>query len=1088
MKVGINENEISKKDIDILLQKYVAEVGIIYPVQIENFNNFIVSEIPEIIHHCSEITITRNELTYESDDMSFRIYFTKPTVNAPKTSNENLSKYPLTPNEARNRNCSYISDITVDIHVLTSKDGKLINHEVTQGACIAKIPMMIGSCRCNLNMCKYEQVSKQLECEYDLGGYFIIKGKERCIVGQERISQNFTFFQRTKNPKYPYICEVRNAAVRGGRPSIIQIKYDTHQKRILINRQYYLNDVDISHLLVCMGMTYENVCNIEIFAKSKIFSKIQHLTYDESLEQLKSALLCEYNANKPIEDDIFLGVHHKQKIEQIVFLLSICEQLIKVSLDLCTEDDRDHWANKRVDMAGDLFRDLFRILFKNYMKQFKVAFNKNRNINSVLVKLNSITSGFKICMNTGNWGTSNSAYKKIGVSQILNRLTHASMISHLRRITATVGKEGKLTKLRQIHQSQWGIICPSETPEGQSCGVVKNFSLLTRMTINKSDIVLKHFLKKVKNFHNMATFDYNDYTDTVLVLLNGSLLGFTFEPVELKHSIITARYKGIIDKEISCAYCPTRKKIILLTDGSRCSRPLFNLEKLRSITKETFNTSSWKQLLYMGIIDYIDKQEESYLLTDYDVCNLKNANATHADIDPAMILGVAASCIPFANHNQAPRNCYQAAMGKQAIGMYCTNHKNRFDTIAHVALYPQPPNVFTGGSKMIKTDKLPAGQNVIVAIACYGGFNQEDSVIMNKSSIDRGLFMSLSYKTLICEEKKTSSNLIELFGIPPESIRHNNKNYNLLDSKGFIKPETQVVSGDVLVGKMLYKGDDTQTDCSLFIKNGEEGIVESILIVHNEDGLKCAKIKIRCLRIPEAGDKVASRAAQKGTIGLTLPAADMPFTNSGIVPDIIINPHCMPSRMTIGQLLECLTAKYACFTKKQEDSTPFRNLSIDNIGHVLQRNGFQNHGNERMMNGYTGEYFDTSIFIGPTYYQRLKHMISDKIHARSHGNIQLLTRQPLEGRSRDGGLRFGEMERDSQIAHGCSYFLKDRLFDQSDTHVSTICETCGIIGKDLCANCNSTSFAKANLPYATNILIQELQSTGMDVRLKLASN
>tara|TARA_B110000483_G_C18182310_1_gene537543 strand:- start:79 stop:2592 length:2514 start_codon:yes stop_codon:yes gene_type:complete len=835
-----------------------------------------------------------------------------------------------------------------------------------------------------------------------------------------------------------------------------------------------------------MGLKHEDIEKIPCFMNSKIFSKMADLTYDESLEQLKAALICEYNPNKPIEDDIFLGVNHKKKIEQKVFLLSICEQLIKVATGVCTDDDRDHWANKRVDMAGDLFRDLFRILFKNYMKQFKLAFNKNRNINSVLVKLNSITSGFKVCMNTGNWGTSNSAYKKIGVSQILNRLTHASMISHLRRITATVGKEGKLTKLRQIHQSQWGIVCPSETPEGQSCGVVKNFSLLTRMTISKTDVVLKHFISQVPHFHDMEHLDFDRYTEATLVLLNGSLLGFTYEPYELRSCIIDARGDGIIDQDISCSYCQTRQKITLMTDGSRCSRPLFNLKKLRQLDKKTFMNSSWKELVYIGAIDYIDKQEESYLLTDYDVCHLKNTGATHADIDPAMILGVAASCIPFANHNQAPRNCYQAAMGKQAIGLYCTNYRNRFDTIAHVALYPQPPNVFTGGSKMIKTDKLPAGQNVVVAIACYGGFNQEDSVIMNQSSIDRGLFMSLSYKTLVCEEKKTSSNLIELFGIPPLSIRQNNKNYHLLDDRGFIKPETQVVSGDVLVGKMLYKGDDTQTDCSLFIKNGEEGIVESILIVNNEDGLKCAKIKIRSLRIPEAGDKVASRAAQKGTIGLTLPSVDMPFTNSGIVPDIIINPHCMPSRMTIGQLMECLSAKYACFTKKQQDSTPFRPSSVEEMGKVLSDHGFQSHGNEKMMNGYTGESFETSIFIGPTYYQRLKHMISDKIHARSHGNIQLLTRQPLEGRSRDGGLRFGEMERDSQIAHGCSYFLKDRLFDQSDVHVSSICESCGIIGKDLCANCNSTTFSKANLPYATNILIQELQSTGMDVRLKLA--
>lgn len=1087
MKVDLERCELQKIDIDRLLDNFVEETGILYPVQIENFNNFIISEIPEIIRNMSEITLSSEELTYDSEGTSFRIYFTKPTVHAPRTTSENQYKHKLTPNEARNRNCSYLSDITVDIHVVTMRNNQLINHTVTSGSCIAKIPMMVGSCRCNLEKCRQEQNLKQSECKYDVGGYFIIKGKERCIVGQERICQNFTFFQKTKNLKWPYMCEVRNTAIRGGRPSIIQIKLDSNYRQIVINRQFFLNDVDLSYLLVCLGLKYEDIMELQLPHGKKMFKAMNGCNHDRAFEVLKSSLVCEYNEQKPIEENIFLGIHHKSKKAQAIFLLSICEQLVNVSSNKCTYDDRDHWANKRVDMAGDLFRDLFRILFKNYMKQFKVAFNKNRNINSVLVKLNSITSGFKVCMNTGNWGTSNSAYKKIGVSQILNRLTHASMISHLRRITATVGKEGKLTKLRQIHQSQWGVVCPSETPEGQSCGVVKNFSLLTRLTIAKTDVVLQTYLENSSFVYDLDTLKYDEYNECIMISVNGGFIGYTKTPELLKEDILQARMSGTIDRDVSCAYCEVRRKIIILTDGSRCTRPLFNLKELRKLSIEQFRKSTWKELVYTGVIEYIDKQEESYMLTEYDICNLKNLDATHADIDPSMILGVAASCIPYANHNQAPRNCYQAAMGKQAIGLYCSNHQQRFDTIAHVALYPQPPNVFTTGSRMIKTDQLPAGQNVIVAIACYGGFNQEDSVILNQSSIDRGLFMSVSYKTLVCEEKKTSSNLIELFGIPPENIRKNNRNYNLLDEDGFIRLEVKVTVGDVLVGKMLHKGDDTQTDCSLIVKSGEEGIVENVMIVMNEDGLKCAKIKIRSLRIPEVGDKIASRAAQKGTIGLTLPASDMPFTNSGIVPDVIINPHCMPSRMTIGQLLECLTAKAACFLKKPMDSTPFRNYTPDDIGGVLVDHGYEMHGNEDMISGYTGEHFNTKIFIGPTYYQRLKHMISDKIHARSHGNIQLLTRQPLEGRSRDGGLRFGEMERDAQIAHGCSYFIKDRLFDQSDVHISSICKTCGIIGKDLCANCNGDDFGQTNLPYATNILIQELQSTGMDVRLSLKS-
>lgn len=719
------------------------------------------------------------------------------------------------------------------------------------------------------------------------------------------------------------------------------------------------------------------------------------------------------------------------------------------------------------------------------MKQFKIAFRKNQNIESIVFKLNSITSGFKICMNTGNWGVQNSIYKKIGVSQVLNRLTQASMVSHLRRITSSAGKDGKLTKLRQVHPSQWGIICPVETPEGSSCGIVKNFSLLTRVTIDSDPYLVFQYCMQLEDVHDVAQFECSDFATSTFVFLNGNLFAYTKCPAKVVDALCMAREIHILGREVSIAHCHMNKKISIYTEGGRCVRPVFHVKRLSQISLDEFRAKSWTELEYMGVIAYLDKSEESTIITDYDLLERRPFfGQTFCDIDPAMILGVAGSCIPYPEHNQAPRNCYQASMGKQAIGVYCSNERNRLDVVSHVLLNAQAPIVNTIGSKIVRLNELPAGQNVIVAVACYQGYNQEDSVIMNQSSIDRGMFMCISYKTLVCEEKKTSSNLIELFGVPREEIRQVNKNYHLLDEEGIVPIGTFVTAGDVLVGKILHKGDDTKMDMSLVVKQSEEGVVERVVIVNNEDGLKCVKIKIRQMRIPEMGDKVASRAAQKGTIGLTVQQHDMPFSSSGIVPDIIINPHCMPSRMTIGQLIECITGKVSSLEFCTADATPFRKATVEEISERLARHGFHRHGKERLFNGHTGEPIDTMIFMGPTYYQRLKHMVLDKIHARSHGNIQLLTRQPLEGRSRDGGLRFGEMERDAMIAHGNSAFLKDRLLDQSDAHTANLCTQCGLIGSDLCQNCGSMDFCKINMPYATNIFTQELEAIGMSIRFQ----
>ena len=397
------------------------------------------------------------------------------------------------------------------------------------------------------------------------------------------------------------------------------------------------------------------------------------------------------------------------------------------------------------------------------------------------------------------------------------------------------------------------------------------------------------------------------------------------------------------------------------------------------------------------------------LVPEHDLC----------EIHPCLMLGICASLMPFADHTQSPRICYHSSMVKQSIGIYSSTNEIRCDTVSHILANPEKPIVRSHVEEWFKLDKLPCGNNVIVAIACYGGWNQEDSIILNKSSVDRGLFRSFSYRTLMVEEKKKTSAHIETIGMPPLDIRIRSFNYSKLSASGIVRPGIFVGSGDVVVAKMSVRqvkmGRDEKADTSIVIRNGEEGHVDKVFVTTTPDGYKMVKIKIRCLKIPEIGDKLCSNCAQKGTIGMTLRTEDMPFTPDGIVPDIIINPLCIPSRMTINQLMECIGAKSAVTMGKFRYATTFSSHSaniVDVLKDELKQCGYEKNGNEFMINGITGKPMDAEIFIGPSYYHRLKHLVSAKIHARNHGKVSQLTHQPLEGRSRDGGLRFGEMERD----------------------------------------------------------------------------
>tara|TARA_B100000674_G_scaffold497085_1_gene529536 strand:- start:2212 stop:5601 length:3390 start_codon:yes stop_codon:yes gene_type:complete len=1105
--------------------------------QIDSYNDYIDNIIPNLLNQYFPMIINMNNKI-----KNIKISLTNFNIEQPYYTENNGVCKKMTPHIARLRNYTYSLSLFIDISIeisINDDNGSIteIPYEEIKHILIGKVPLIVKSKYCILN----EEIND--ECKYDPGGYSIINGNEKVLIIQEKMIPNMIqVFNYSKNGKYSYVAEIRSIPENKftyAKVTSVKItnKSDMFENSITITISGIKNEIPIFILFRILGCDSDKriVYNIidnnnekidNIMIKMLRKSIIDSRDYKTKSEAMKYIAPYIYNYNKKgdinsyIENEILenylphLGNDNEKKI---FYTGMIVNKLLKTYLKITPCSDRDSYINKRLETGGQLLGNLTNYALYKLIKDFKnnivkevssTIWNVKNDYSNVinpsniskLFKSSHIENILKTAMATGNWGVKNVNAKQ-GVSQVLNRLTYMSTISHLRRIATQVDNTGKLIPPRKLHSTSWGYVCPTETPEGQSIGVVKNISISCKITnyVN-SDNIRYYFEEDIIYFSEIDIYNFNKYKNTKL-LINGDFIGYLKDPIKCIKDFKNYRKQGIISITCSITFNNIENEIYIYTDYGRCTRPLLTVNNHKVVLKDKYN--NWEDYLFTDnekenpTIEYVDYHEVNNCLIAIDCNNLSNKNYTHCEIHPCLILGVMASCIPFSHHNQSPRNTYQSAMGKQAIGLPYTNYNKRHDTFAHILYYPQKPIVNTCIMKYLGMNDLPNGINAIVAIATYTGYNQEDSVIINKSAIDRGLFTSTFYRSYKEEEKKNQlSGEEDIFCSPDlnKLLYAKPFNYSKLNSNGFINKNTYVSSDDIIIGKVMpFKSKDNEynyRDNSVNIKNSESGFIDDNYININAEGYKFCKVRIRCSRTPEIGDKFSSRHGQKGTVGMIYNHEDMPFTKDGITPDIIINPHAIPSRMTIAQLLECILGKACSVLGYQGDATPFNKNNIYDFIEKLYDCGFEGKGNEVLYNGITGEQIKTSIFMGPTYYQKLKHMSTDKIHSRAGGPVVSMTRQPAEGRSSNGGLRFGEMERDCMISHGSIFFMKERLMDVSDAYEIYTCQKCNMIcvgnyKENIfeCKRCNNYGkFNYIKIPYSCKLLFQELMSMSIGPR------
>lgn len=1129
---------------------------------LDSFNYFVDVELGKIMR--------ANERVDSDIDPNFFLRYTNIYVGSPRIE-ENMVGYEVTPQECRLRELTYAAPIMVDVEYVRGR--QIVSRK---GIVIGRMPIMLRSSRCVLSGQKTDgDFARVGECPLDPGGYFVIRGTEKVILVQEQLSKNRILVDYDR--KGLVCASVTSSTHERKSKTYVGLKGG----KLYLRHNSLADEVPLVIALKALGMESDRgivelvgregklqelfSASVEEAASLGIHSQLQALEWigpkvriprrlpnpsNSPNSGINTNTYATYQKRSPLDDarelliDLVLphvSVHPLNLIPKAHCLGLMARRVLQCLAGTGEVDDRDYVGNKRLELAGQLLALLFEDLFKRFNGDLKRAVDKvlarpNRAqefdaARLLALQTSLITQGLERSISTGNWNVKRFKMERAGITQVLSRLAYVAALGMMTRISSQFEKTRKVSGPRSLQPSQWGMLCPSDTPEGEACGLVKNLALLTHVTTDEEEapILRVLYMLGVEPIYNICeggqiVFRGSESTGSgvdsasALVLLNGVPVGKCSNVSGLIGRFRDLRRRGRVSVFIGICWDAGLQAVQVSADSGRICRPLIIVDGESGVPRFTeahaaalkANSLSFDECLAAGLVEYVDVNEENDTIIAVYEHDLVPGSSTHLEIEPFTILGAVAGLIPFPDHNQSPRNTYQCAMGKQAIGSIAYNQLERFDSLLYLLVYPQKPLVSTRTIELIGYDRLPAGQNACVAVMSYSGYDIEDALILNKASLDRGFGR--------CQVMKKFSTTLKKYGngkydrvVPasPDPITGTIGNrFEILDADGIGGVGERILPNQIYVNKQVpldssnagsnantsntsnnasSSNDSTEFKPSpLSYKGSLPSYLDKVLLSTTDDQI-LVKALLRQTRRPELGDKFSSRHGQKGVCGLIPRFEDLPFTDNGIVPDVIMNPHGFPSRMTVGKMIELLAGKAGVVTGTQQYGTAFGGCRVQDASEMLIDAGYSYSGKDYMSCGITGMPLSVYIFTGPVYYQKLKHMVLDKMHARARGPRAVLTRQPTEGRSRDGGLRLGEMERDCLIGYGASAMLIERLMLSSDAFQVSVCESCGLLGyAGWCNLCKSSAaVAQIKIPYACKLLFQELMSMNIVPKLVL---
>jgi len=1081
-----------------LIKKFFDENGFIQS-NINTYNNFVKNKISKVVEEAKDSAVPA-VIPPNVEEVKF--VFGDIQIKSPVITEADGSERQLFPSEARLRNLTYSAPVVLEISL--EIDGKERDRAEVP---IINIPVMLKSDICRLNGLSREELIEAGEDPDDTGGYFIVNGTERVLTLLEDLAPNRIFVKKEKIGAVTHSARVFSSSESYKIPHLVERSKDglflvtfssfSRSPFVVVAKALGLNEKEIVDSIGLSNIDEDMYINLYDFREIKKPSEAQEflakslhmgVTKERKIERINHIL-----------DNLLLphiGKDKKYRLAKAQLLGRMIKKIFLLRKGEIREDDKDHYSNKRIRLSGDMLEDLWRTNFKVLVNDILYIFQRGVRRGRItpltaLVRTNFVTSRMNSAMATGNWSA-----KRQGVSQRLERDNPIAALSQLRTVTSQLESTRESFEARQLHPTHWGRMCPIESPEGKNIGLRKTLSLMASIT---TEVELEEKKQVTKTIKILGVKELEP--DSVDVFFDGVLIGSVDDGKKFVSDVISSRRSNKISRLINVSFDENEETVHLTLDKNRVRRPLIIVNGGKSNLDKKHSVLSWSQLIEQGVIEELDALEEEGALVALSESDITKKH-THLEINPISIFGVNTSLVPYGNFNQSSRLLRGQKTQKQGAGYYATNFLTRLDTNTNLLHYPQTP-IVRSFMQDIAGDYAVGGQNVVVALLNYEGYNMLDGIVINKASIDRGFGRSTYYRPYSTEKLRYPGGQVDEILIPDKDIQGYTleSDYIYLDKDGLIQPEINVKGGDVLIGKtspprFLSKlesfniASNIRKDTSVRVKFSETGIVSNVFLTESESGVPLINAVIRDSRIPEVGDKLASRHGQKGVVGYIVGTEDVPFTASGIQPDLIASPFGM-RRMTVGHLMETLGAKVGALDGRYVDATTFHGEEITDLRKTLLKLGFREDGTETMYDGRSGRSYKAKIFIGNLFYMRLKHQVKDKLQFRARGRVALLTRQPTAGKAMEGGLRFGEMEKETLVAHGASLLMKER-FDSDKVEVY-VCEKCGGIAafnyfknKPDCISCEEKAEVhRIEISYAFKLFLEELKSMGIKPKLIL---